>query len=411
MKVLYICPFAHYSGHPPFAAMNEPRILQDNGCVVTLLTFCGIIQGMESRVKHINVLPSGHWLHGYLKWIRTQTIARWVLMLLETVLTIGKAVRLRKRYDVFHLRDGEPFLFISHITSLPFKNIKWAVSLTASNLYSPYIDKAKAKDNMFLWLYVTMLGFVNGAVWRPLYRISIKRNRFMFMTQNEIARKGYSKYQNSVFDKIVKCVPLCVNGLTNHKISKQAAREHLKLPKDKTILLSFGAPHSGKDLECVFKATSDMEDVLLIHAGIQAFSLGSNPVKLAEKYHMIDRVKVYDYYIPEKEKPYYFYASDALLLSYTKEFKSTSSMLWEAVKYRLPVISSHANTLGDDVKAYNLGMLFRASDDKSLRSVIRRYIHMDGNAKSVFTNNCESFSEDFSSEIWAGRCKAIYNEL
>lgn len=409
-KVLYICPFAHYSGHPPFAAMNEPKILQDNGCEVTLLTFGGIMKGMKSKVEHISVVNSSN-LHKILKIIRKNTLSRWLLMLLETTLTIRKALSLRKKYDVLHLRDGEPFLFISHLLSLPFKNIRWAVSLTASNLYSPYMDNTKAKENLFLWLYVTSLGLVNSRLWQPLYKLSMKRSRFIFMTQNEIARKGYENYLNKVFGSNVRCVPLCVNGENNKTVDKKVARKHLGIPKGKIVFLSFGAPHSGKDLECVFKATQDMKDVILLHAGVQAFSLGSNPSKLAEKYRMSDRVKVYDYYIPEAEKPYYFYASDALLLSYTEEFKSTSSMLWEAVKYRLPVISSNSNTLGNDVATYSLGLLFKSSDYKSLKSAILRYINMGGELRNYYSKNCDSFMKEYSPETWANRCKGIYYEL
>lgn len=390
--------------------MNEPKTLEDNGHKVTLLTFCGIMKGMKSQVNHLTVVPpEPHRIHSVLKALRKQTIVRWVLMLFETTLTIRKAIKLRKEYDVFHLRDGEPFLFISHILSLPYKNIKWAVSLTASNLYAPY--QAKAKDNLFLWLYTTCLRFVNGKAWGRLYKKSLGRNRFIFMTQNEIARKGYDDYLGGVFNGKVRCVPLAVNGNNVNMVSMEVARRHLGLPLDKLVILSFGAPHSGKDLENTFKAAKDIDGVYLVHAGIQAFSLGSNPTRLAESYDMSGRVKVFDYYIPEEEKPYFFCGSDVLMLAYTKAFKSTSSMLWEAAKYSLPVISSDANTLGEDVARYDLGLLYEVENPESMKLAIRTFMETTGMLKARYKINAKKFMEDYSPERWAGRCNKIYEEL
>ena len=54
MKILYVCPFAHYSGHHPHVASVEPDTLQDNGIDTTLLTFCGIINEQK-----VNVMIAG----------------------------------------------------------------------------------------------------------------------------------------------------------------------------------------------------------------------------------------------------------------------------------------------------------------------------------------------------------------
>ena len=410
MKVLYICPFAHYSGHPPFAAMNEPSTLGKYGHDVTLLTFCGIMKGMNEQVRSLTVVPrEPYWIHKIFKLIRKFTIARWGLMLVETTLTIRKAIKLRNEYDVFHLRDGEPFLFVSHILSLKYRNIKWAVSLTASNLYAPY--KVKTNANPFLWLYTTCLKFVNSKIWKGLYQRSLKRNQFIFMTQNEIARRGYEQYLGGVFKGKVRCVPLAVSDNNIKTISKKVARQRLGLPMDKIVLLSFGAPHSGKDIESVFKAVEGLEDVYLVHAGIQAFSLGSNPTKLAQTYGMDGRVKVFDYYIPEEEKPYFFCGSDVLMLAYTKAFKSTSSMLWEATKYGLSVISSDANTLGEDVSKYDLGLLYEAENAESMKLAITTFMKTTDMLKKRYKLNSKRFMDDYSPEKWTDRCNAIYFEL
>ena len=115
MKVLYICPYAHYSGHPPWAAVHEPDMLKQSGVDVTLLTTCGLIKGMNPKVKEIRAIPES--VNKILNPLRSNTLTRWVFMVFETMWVLGKAVRLRKEYDAFYLRDGEPYLFMSHLVS------------------------------------------------------------------------------------------------------------------------------------------------------------------------------------------------------------------------------------------------------------------------------------------------------
>jgi len=157
IKVLYICPFAHYSGHHPHVATVEPGRLAKSGLDVTLLTFAGIINDTQVKVKHIKVLSSDEHpiIHSTLKFIRRYTLPRWVIMFFETAMTLNKAVRMKRKesYDILHLRDGEPFLFLSHLASLLYRNHKWAVSLTAAVVFSPKLKASDFIHRPFICLY------------------------------------------------------------------------------------------------------------------------------------------------------------------------------------------------------------------------------------------------------------------
>ena len=83
-------------------------------------------------------------------------------------------------------------------------------------------------------------------------------------------------------------------------------------------------------------------------------------------------------------------------------------MVFEAAKYNLPVISSDANTLGRDVAAYKLGLLFEAEDVDSLVNAITKFRGAD---VEEFKKNCERFLDAFSDVRWAERYKNIYTEL
>jgi len=242
------------------------------------------------------------------------------------------------------------------------------------------------------------------------YELSLKRNQFIFMPQNKAATEAYGKYMGGTFSKHIVCIECGIDS-NNNAPGKEESRKHLSIPLDAFVLLSFGAPHSGKDTETIFGAVQLCPDVFLIHGGTHTFSLGSNPIKLTQKYRLSKRVKVFNYYIPEGEKPYFFGAADVSVLSYTKAFASTSSMVWESAKYRLPVIASNANILGEDVTKYKLGLLFEAGNAQSLTRAIKLFKGLPDSTIAKFKENCTKFISDYSDVKWAIKCTAVYRRL
>lgn len=415
MKVLYVCPFAHYSGHHPFVTVTETRKLQEMGMDVTLLTFCGVLDNAEMKIRHIQVLPLGKHpiLDSLLKKMRRPTLPRWVIMFIETALVLVRAIQVKRRenYDIIHLRDGEPFIFLPFLVSLLFRNFKWAISLTAAIVFKPKLKMSDFIHRPFVCMYSTALYFVvNNRVWKLLYAINLKRNKWVFMPQNENATKAYKEYLGGVFKNNVVCVELGVdpNGIL---IDKKLAREQLGVPQDEFVALSFGAPHSGKAMDTIFDAISRCPDVYLVHGGTHTFSLGSNPIELTHKYNLDGRTKLFNRYIPEQEHSLFFSAVDVLILSYTKAFASTSSTVWESSKYRLPVISSNANTLGANVKNYGLGLLFEAENAESLAEAIGIYRQLSSSEIDMMKENCGKFVAEYSDTKWAEKCIAVYKRL
>lgn len=412
MKILYVCPFAHYSGHHPHVAVVEPEILKKAGHDVDLLTFGGIINGAEARVPHYTALAPDSRLQGLLVSLRYRTLTRWVLMGLETLITLMKAVKLKRQkgYDILHLRDAEPLPFLCHIVSLPFRGIKWAASMTASVVYKPLFDQTDLLKRPFIWMYCIALYGINSKFWKPIYQLSMRRNRFIFMPQNDDSSKAYRNYMDGIFADKVVCVPWGISR-DCELVSKQEARQKLELPQDAFVLLSFGAPHSGKDMRTVFEATQKIDGIFLVHAGTHAFSLGSNPVALADTYNLNGRVKIFNYFIPEQLKPYLFGSADAIVLSYTKAFACTSSMLWEAAKYQKPVISSDANLLGADVLRYNLGVLFEAENALSLAKAITAFRGLSVEALDQIRYGGQRFLDMYSDKAWVDNCNKVYGRL
>jgi glycosyltransferase involved in cell wall biosynthesis len=98
------------------------------------------------------------------------------------------------------------------------------------------------------------------------------------------------------------------------------------------------------------------------------------------------------------EKARLFGAADWLVLSYNESFASTTSMLWEACAYGVPVIASSGNELERLVRQWNLGLIFQAGDEGDLAW------HIDAARSAAlrdsFSANCDDFLGFFSEEAW-----------
>jgi glycosyltransferase involved in cell wall biosynthesis len=237
------------------------------------------------------------------------------------------------------------------------------------------------------------------------------KNRFIFLTQNETIKRMSELYMGGILAGRVICLPLGVDTVDKF-ISSGEARRHFGLPQNRRVLLSFGFLHAGKDVEVMFRALRDVPQVFLLHGGDQMFRIQlPNSIDLVEKYNMLDRTIIRDNYIPEEEKPYYFFAADAVILSYTKRFLATTSLLWQACRFGIPVIASDNGELKELVETHKLGLVFEAEDANSLHEAVIRFVSMKPEEIKSLKHNCLRFAREFSLNNWAQKCIEIYNQL
>lgn len=405
MKILYCCPFAHYSGHHPHVSVIEPEALQNAGHGVTLLTFCGLIDDIQPKVSQIKVVNHG-WKYDILHKIRQKTLPRWFLMLYETFVTLRKAVKLYKEdnYDVIHLRDGDPFLFVSFM----MPSAKWVVSALGSVVYAPKTTFKDWVNKPFLAIYSLALSFIGGGIWKPLYRNALNSGNYVLIVQNDRALNGFKTYLGGVFEDYVYCIPRGVEDLVT-PMDKNEAKVKVGSP-DKYTVLSFGAPHQGKNMDVIFHALKDL-DVHLVHGGVHTYSLGGSPAELAGKYGVSGKCTIHDRFIGQEDKPMFFGCADVAILSYTRVFASTSSVLLECCKFGLPVIASNNHPLGDDVLKYKLGMTFEAEDVESLVATIKLFQLCSKKELAIYKTNCLNYAVDRSIRRWAMDCGQMYGRL
>ena len=169
-----------------------------------------------------------------------------------------------------------------------------------------------------------------------------------------------------------------------------------------TVLLHFGALHSGKDLNTVIKAIADIPSVQLVHAG--KITSGDKPIDSP-------RLTILDRYISEEEKKAIFAQVDAVVLSYKFSFKQTASMFWEAMAQHKPVIASDNEDIGKLVRRYGVGLLFTPENVLSCSDAIYSFTKCSIPELEYLGRNCEKFCEEYSMANWAKRFKEIVKGL
>lgn len=391
MRVLYLCPFANHAGHPPTAAATETKALAEQGIDVTLQTFDGLMHGVKSFVPERQFISR----QGWLVYLRKVQFTQWPLRIVEMISLYSKV----GGFDVIHLRDGDPFVWLAPM--MTGKGQRWFVSVMGSSLFTT--DGKGFIRSAFNTL-------ANGKMWKPFVEYGLKRSKFIFVAQTNLVQDAYKKWLGGAIANNLTTIERGAPPVES-PMDKIEARVKLGIPLDKTVALVFGAPHGGKDTECVFRAAKSNQDVVLLHAGSSRYSIGVKPSELATRFNLNGQAKIIDQYIPESDKPMYFGAADFSILSYTRSFKATSSMLWESCRFGLPVIASDANHLKDDVFENAVGLTFESENPYSLAESMRTWNKLSVVSKSAISQNCTKYADANSMTVWAKKAIKEYERL
>lgn len=154
-------------------------------------------------------------------------------------------------------------------------------------------------------------------------------------------------------------------------------REQLGIPVESKVLLSFGYIRDSKNLDLVLQAMKESPRLYLLVAG-RVSTDGQRPVEfyqeLARKIGVADRCRWINRFIAEDEIGNLFAASDLVLLTYNKSFRSASGVLNTAIFYRKPCLaSSGQGSLCSVVKKYNLGIWVEPDDLNALKNGIDQW--------------------------------------
>lgn len=142
--------------------------------------------------------------------------------------------------------------------------------------------------------------------------------------------------------------------------NREEVRRELNVPLDALLLFSFGIVRDGKNLDYTIRALTEIPNAYFLVAGRRNAG-GQRPesyyVELATKLGVEDRCRWKFAFISEEEAANLFTASDLVMLTYSSNFRSASSALNVAIRYRRPVVaSSGQGSMQTVVRRHNLGV-------------------------------------------------------
>lgn len=183
-------------------------------------------------------------------------------------------------------------------------------------------------------------------------------------------------------------------------------RQALNLPLEAKVMLAFGHIRDGKNLDLVIQALAQFPEVYLVVAGKEQ-SASQRPVafyqEVAATWGVSDRCRWQIEFIPETEIGNLFNAVDLVLLTYSKQFRSASSVLSTATSYRKPCLASSGDgSLRSLIQQYELGIWVEPDDVSAIADGIKQWLSAPPQPQ---------WSSYFAENSWTANAKQVINAL
>lgn len=159
----------------------------------------------------------------------------------------------------------------------------------------------------------------------------------------------------------------CIACKVRHSLPD--ARERLGIDPDARIALLFGAPHTGKDSEVVWRAFRQLPEWQLVIAGGGAAEAYRS--WLEQQPDEPNPPLLFDGFADEQTRDLLHASADLVVLSFRPGTESDSGTLVDAVTWGLPVACSDDGFARETVARLGLGPLFKAGDPASLVAAVR----------------------------------------
>jgi len=173
-------------------------------------------------------------------------------------------------------------------------------------------------------------------------------------------------------------------------ITRSQARERLGIIHNNPIFLIFGhRPILQKAIDTVVVASPKLPmQVTFLIAG-QETEVGTDLAleRLIIENDSEHRFEWHNRYIPNELVESYFAASDALVLSYRREYIGASGVLSQAATYGLPVIASNSADLGSVVSSKQLGLTFETENPAALALAIDQFLKLPDTELAEYKTN------------------------
>lgn len=191
-----------------------------------------------------------------------------------------------------------------------------------------------------------------------------------------------------------------------NRFTKKSARNKLKIPIEKKVILFFGYIRKYKGLDYLIKAFRylDNNDLLLVIAG-SPYQKGMD--RHLREFSKLPYIRVYPYHIDRDEIELYFKSSDIVVYPYVEIF--TSGALHLAFAYKKPVIATNVGCFPEDMG--DAGILVPPRDPKALARAIMELLDDEKLQKKIAKKGYERAKNYFSWERIAKMYYKMYEDL
>lgn len=219
-------------------------------------------------------------------------------------------------------------------------------------------------------------GYVVGPLWWHRWSIacgySFLREAFVHEAIDLDTEKPMPKLRTTV-------IPIGLYYFPQPQNSREKVRAELNIPEQAKVLLSFGHIRDGKNLDLALKAIANFPDIYLVIAGKVSASTQKSVTyyqDIAKTLRIVERCRWLTNFLPEQQVGDLFNACDAILLTYSANFQSASSVLNVAVNYQRPCIASAGEgNLHTVVQKYKLGVFVKPDDWQAIRDGIQQWLN------------------------------------
>ena len=187
----------------------------------------------------------------------------------------------------------------------------------------------------------------------------------------------------------------------------------MRLPQNKKILLFFGLIKEVKGLELLLKAfkllLEKQSDVCLLIAGKawkNDFSVYQN---IIDKYQLSENCIIHNNFIAHDDVPYYFSASDLVVLPYKKIYQS--GVLLMAMSYEKQVLVSDLPPLTEVVIDNENGFVFTTNNIQSLANKLFFAISDKNNLERVRQNGAKLVKSKYNWSAIGRLTKKAYDTI
>lgn len=205
--------------------------------------------------------------------------------------------------------------------------------------------------------------------------------------------------------KEVRFSPHPVYDTYGAPVDAQEARERLKLPQSTPLVLFFGFIRKYKGLDLLLEALQHTPPYIHAVVAGECYEDWSFYQDIIDKYHLSDRVHIYQDFIPAEQVKWYFSAADLVVQPYRTATQSGISQI--AYHFEKPMVVTNVGGLPEIVTHGVSGYVVPPEAD-AIATAIRDYF--EGNRQNAMAEGVKAEKKRFSWEALVEKLLPSYNQ-